>query len=92
MPHFNLALFTQRFRAAAYGDTFREIADKTGVSAPTLSRLDGGSVPSTETLFALCAWMGVSPSAFLLPAQEQDPCQPLHDALQEIKAIVDRIN
>jgi transcriptional regulator with XRE-family HTH domain len=71
MSHFNLALFTERFRAAAYGSTFREIADETGVSAPTLSRLDSGSVPSVETLYALCVWMNVSPGAFLLPGGEQ---------------------
>lgn len=70
MQHFNLALFTERFRAAAYGETFQEIADKTGVSAPTLSRLDRGTTPSVDTLYALCAWMGVSPGLFLLAAGE----------------------
>lgn len=43
------------------GESLRAIAPQLGVSASTLSRIERGTVePDTDTLFQICAWLGVS--------------------------------
>lgn len=43
------------------GESLRTIAPKLNVSPSTLSRIERGTVePDTQTLFRICAWLGVS--------------------------------
>lgn len=37
--------------------TMRDIADETGVSHPTVSRVGGGKLPDLENYFLLKAWV-----------------------------------
>ena len=50
---------------AARSLSLRDVADKTGVSASTLSRIEQGKfTPDLETYLAVCSWLGLSPAAF----------------------------
>lgn len=74
-PRFDNALFSDMLQSHGAGYSLREIADLTGVSAPTLSRLErNGTTPDLETFFALCAWMDVSPACFMRGATDDTAC------------------
>lgn len=67
--HFNRDLFAASVRRHAEPYTLRELSELTGVSAATLSRIERDTTaPDVETLYALCAWMRLSPELFLLSA------------------------
>lgn len=69
--HFDRSRFTAELQAANETYTLREVADLTGVSVATLSRLERGTTPDLDTFFALCAWMNVVPDVFV--AQSSTP-------------------
>ncbi len=75
LPWFDATLFSDMLQSRGAGYSLREIADLTGVSAPTLSRLERkGTTPDLETFFALCAWMDVSPAFFMRGASDDTAC------------------
>jgi transcriptional regulator with XRE-family HTH domain len=77
LPRFNQPLFRETFSRIAEPYTLAEIAAFTGVSAPTLSRLERGHTPSVDVFLAVCAWMGVSAGVFTdgsLEVRESSVC------------------
>lgn len=46
--------------------SYRDIADETGVSPATISRVLQGEKPSVETLAALVGWMDVRADRFIV--------------------------
>src|SRR5271170_3666426 len=65
----NLNLLGERLRETRQrrGKSLKDVFDKTGVSIPTLSRIERGEANDnieTKTLVALTKWMDVSPDAF----------------------------
>lgn len=52
-------------RGGRFGDSLRDAADKIGISAPTLSRIERGAVPDLGTFRILCQWLGESADALL---------------------------
>lgn len=74
-PRFDNALFSDMLQSRNAVYSLRELADLTGVSAPTLSRLErNGTTPDLETFFALCAWLDVSPAFFMRGASDDAAC------------------
>lgn len=47
-----------------YGKTLRDIEDKTGISASTLSRIDNGKLPDLDTLMRACSLLDVNPGIY----------------------------
>jgi transcriptional regulator with XRE-family HTH domain len=45
--------------------SWRQVADQTGVSATTLTRMAQGRLPDVEGLAALSAWAGLDTDAFI---------------------------
>ncbi len=45
--------------------SWRQVADQTGVSASTLTRMAQGRLPDVEGLAALSAWAGLDTDAFI---------------------------
>lgn len=56
--------------------TAEEIGD---ISAPTLSRIEGGNVPDVDTFLKLCRWLGMDPRKFAV-----DPGHPLHGTSSKV--------
>jgi transcriptional regulator with XRE-family HTH domain len=50
------------------GRTLREVAEETGVSAPTLLRIERGRAPDLATFARLCRWLEI-PADALLPGE-----------------------
>ena len=48
---------------------WKEVADESGVSASTLTRLSQGRQPDVNSLAALTAWLGISADDFMRPAR-----------------------
>lgn len=72
------------------GYTLRELANITGVSAPTLSRLErSGTTLDIETFFALCAWMDVSPAFFMRGAADDTACVSCKQYRQRLAQIAE---
>jgi transcriptional regulator with XRE-family HTH domain len=98
MTHFNRDRFVAALQDKGETYTLREIADQTGVSAATLSRLERGTTPDLETFFAICTWLDVSPRVFMMQATTDDDgeptycatCRRLRAALAGIGQIVER--
>jgi transcriptional regulator with XRE-family HTH domain len=88
--HFNHGLFTAVLTDAMQPYLLREIAEQSGVSEATVSRLGKGTMPDVATLYALCAWMQVSPGVFLVGAVEERADHALFQAMYEIKRIAER--
>ena len=49
--------------------TWKEVADESGVSASTLTRLSQGRQPDVNSLAALTAWLGISADDFMRSEQ-----------------------
>ena len=47
--------------------TWKDVADESGVSASTLTRLSQGRQPDVNSLAALTAWLGISADDFMRP-------------------------
>ena len=43
----------------------RAVAADTGISAPTLSRIEAGKMPDLQTFGKLCRWLEVDPASLL---------------------------
>lgn len=52
----------------ARGVTQKQVAESTGVSETTLSRMRTGRHPDAASMAALSAWAGINPGRFMRPA------------------------
>lgn len=68
-PAFDTSELMQKLQAKrrARDMSLRDVADVTGVSVPTLSRVLRGHVPDRENLLRLAGWVGMS----IAPAADQ---------------------
>lgn len=57
----------------ALGLSWKEVAEQSGVSASTLSRMAQGRRPDVDGLALLIAWSGLDPSSFLPSAKSPEP-------------------
>ena len=67
---FHAALDAQR---VAQGLTWKDVAEQSGVSASTLTRMSQGKRPDVDGLALLIAWSGLDASAFLPSANSPEP-------------------
>ena len=67
---FHAALNAQR---AAKGLTWKDVADQSGVSASTLTRMSQGRRPDVDGLALLLAWSGLDALQFVPTANEPEP-------------------
>ena len=67
---FHAALNAQR---AAKGLTWKDVADQSGVSASTLTRMGQGKRPDVDGLALLLAWSGLDALKFSPAANEPEP-------------------
>lgn len=67
---FHAALDTQR---AAKGLNWKEVAEQSGVSASTLTRMSQGRRPDVDGLALLLAWSGLDASDFLPQTNKPEP-------------------
>ena len=65
--NFHGALDAQR---SAKGLTWKDVAEQSGVSASTLTRMSQGKRPDVDGLALLLAWSGLDVSQFTPPAKE----------------------
>ncbi|TMC48166.1 MAG: helix-turn-helix transcriptional regulator [Chloroflexi bacterium] len=71
---FYAALDTER---QARGRTWKEVAEESGVSASTLTRMGQGKRPDLDGLAALVAWSGLDPNLFMAGSKDgRQPRQP----------------
>lgn len=56
--------------------TWKDVAQKSGVSASTLTRMAQGKRPDVDSLAALVAWSGLEVDRFVRTSQRSDP-EPL---------------
>lgn len=62
----------------AKGLTWKAVAQKSGVSASTLTRLAQGRRPDVDSLAALCAWVGMSAEKFVrVESDHRHEAEPL---------------
>jgi transcriptional regulator with XRE-family HTH domain len=53
------------------GRGIRQVAQEIGISAATLTRVEGGRVPDLATFQKICSWLNVNPAEILdLPAEK----------------------
>jgi transcriptional regulator with XRE-family HTH domain len=62
---------------ASRGLTWKEVAEQSGVSASTLTRMAQGKNPDVDGLAALLAWSGLTSEAFVKPHSSPRPMEPL---------------
>lgn len=67
---FHAALDAQR---AAKGLTWKDVAEQSGVSASTLTRMSQGRRPDVDGLALLLAWSGLDALKFVPTANEPEP-------------------
>ena len=46
------------------GLSWRQVADETGISASTFTRLGNGHAPELDAFGVLCAWLSITPTSF----------------------------
>lgn len=61
----------------ARSKTWKQVAEETGVSASTLTRMAQGRRPDASSLAALSAWAGLNPSDFVSAPYKQRRPEPL---------------
>lgn len=61
----------------ARGLTWKQVADQSGVSASTLTRMAQGRRPDVDGLAALSSWAGLNVSDFVLAEGEKTEADPL---------------
>ena len=68
--------------------TWKNVADESGVSASTLTRLSQGRQPDVNSLAALTAWLGISADNFMRSEQAERFGAPT--PLAQISSIIHR--
>ena len=61
----------------ARSKTWKQVADETGVSASTLTRMAQGRKPDAASLAALSAWAGLNPSDFVEAPYKTASAEPI---------------
>ena len=56
--------------------TWKQVADQSGVSASTLTRMAQGKRPDVDTLACLLSWSGLSADDFIIDCGETEARQP----------------
>ena len=79
---FHAALDSQRL---ALGMTWKDVAEESGVSASTLSRMSQGKRPDVDGLAALARWSGLHVEAFI---RSTDPAKGQAQSLAQITALL----
>ena len=76
---FNNTAFYRALDAAriARGLNWKDIAEQTGISASTLTRIGQGSRPDVDSLAALCAWADLDPNQFIRTRKNHQRTEPL---------------
>ena len=59
------------------GLTWKNVAEQSGASASTLTRLSQGKRPDVDSLSALIRWSGLTADDYMPPAQTTVPPEPL---------------
>jgi transcriptional regulator with XRE-family HTH domain len=70
--YFDAQWFAALLQTKRAGRGLREIADQTGVSISTLSRLEHGEIPDMDSFLALLSWLKLPSSEFI---REDEPKQ-----------------
>jgi len=71
---FDAQRFTAQVRTKRGNRSLRSIAKEIGdISISTLSRIENGGIPDTETFLQLCAWLEASPGDFMKIPPTQMP-------------------
>jgi transcriptional regulator with XRE-family HTH domain len=67
--------------------TWRKVAEQSGVSASTLTRLSQGKRPDVDSLASLCSWAALSADDFMRDqAHREQETSPLAKALMLFRA------
>jgi transcriptional regulator with XRE-family HTH domain len=67
--------------------TWRKVAEQSGVSASTLTRLSQGKHPDVDSLASLCSWAALSADDFMRdPVQREEEASALAKALMLFRA------
>ena len=53
--------------------TWRRVAEESGVSASTLTRIAQGKRPDVDSMAALSAWSGLNVDHFVRPSKKEEP-------------------
>ena len=61
----------------ARGLNWKQVAEQSGVSASTLTRMAQGKRPDVDSLAALVQWSGLSADPFVAPGASNMPAEPL---------------
>ena len=72
---FDAQKFAAQIKTKRGVQSLRSVASEIkGISISTLSRLENGKIPDTDTFLLLCDWLGVSPNDFIkLPPIQHEP-------------------
>ncbi len=57
----------------ARGLTWKKVAEESGVSASTLTRIAQGKRPDVDSMAALSAWSGLDVNHFVRPSKKEEP-------------------
>lgn len=57
--------------------TWKDVAQASGVSASTLTRMAQGKRPDVDSLAALAAWSGLETDRFVRTSAPREPAEPL---------------
>lgn len=63
--YLDIQIFSDLIRAKRGDRSLREVANASGVSISTLSRVERGAIPDVNTFLALCDWLDVPPHEFI---------------------------
>ncbi len=80
---FHAALDSQR---KALAMSWKEVADESGVSASTLTRMAQGKRPDVDGLAALLSWSGLQAETFIRKSGEEEQKKP--EPLAQITAVL----
>lgn len=64
----------------------RAVAADTGISAPTLSRIEAGKMPDLQTFGKLCRWLEVDPASLLGISRQRQESEQSKIATAHLKA------
>lgn len=71
----------------AHGLTWKRVAELSGVSASSLTRMSQGRRPDVDSLAALCAWSGLKAESFVVGATRPlRQAQPLAQITAHLRA------
>jgi transcriptional regulator with XRE-family HTH domain len=66
--------------------TWKKVADQSGVSPSTLTRIAQGRRPDVDSLAALCSWAALNSDGYLRPASLEVRGEPLAQVMGLLRA------